>query len=1629
MESHRKRYTGVLVVTLSLIVATALTALFYYFKIEKNETYQNQLHFRELQRYGTLLTQSVDSLSVGSKLTRSDMQESSKKLVRVIEARNQLMLIQRKIKEITESANHSPKESEKFLQLQNEVTDLQKKIIVLNDNLFSLDNELSKKADAVKQVLKEVNRQLEGLERSKEVVLLSEICQLLNKIPLSPGEAANSDEAESILKKVSAELSYFKEPSQPALSESLHLPEKKVSEDVNSTPGDFLKNDATNSEFIKLANEIRHFSDVTNVTSAFFSWINIKKTRENEVAEVKKMESELNKKIIELTDEYASSLGDTIKATDKEVLRLKDNEYGFKKLVDDLELEISELVGKKQGEDCIASLIESSYFSSVSRLKKSCESILMNSLSDESLQKIKFPNLKLVTDQKQCGSNCDNGFSLHKGKISLFVFDEKQKADSSPFGMIVPLDDFLQTSPLVPLIIITDGNGNRLFRAENLALSARHHGLRFENLSEVVKGAATSATSGNQPVQTQQVQLNTAMINQPAAAETAGTNNKALNLLHSRYFDTELAGEAYRIFVTPWSHPQINNGEVFYLFGVQARNVLMLNKLSVSTSTVLILMLLVVILVAFLPLLKIRLVGYSQTFSRADTHTLMLGFVILLTALSLALFHFVHYSGIKRQLDSAAIHVTNQMQANFSAELNDWLDLAEQITSKPGFLERPDYEDYLFSSNASGGTASKRRYWPEGVAALELRPSDSYFREPYFTGSAYWTSRMQFSKSRWEAPLTGRSYVNDAFSCRLMEGVSYKECNENIYIEQVLNRRDLRLNTWVGLPLFSNNEHVSKKHIAIVGGQLLTFTKPVMPRHFQFLVFDNQSGEVLMHSDERYSKVDNIFVDTDNNNPLKSLVRQAPTSSALLNIVYKGKDSRFAVSRLDQRVPWTLVVIYDKAPLRTLNMLAAFFAFAACVATVCVSYIFVRMIPFLMSLTTMVLWPRQRDISVRWFLLWRLLISVVFVTLFTFTVGLKVASYLTQQYNTLDKRHIESKVYEQKAAFNDLQKTIYSDLPKSDSAGTINCIDYKDEDGSWYSACADSELQSSKDLIKDLTSMLTKTALRRTISDANQSLSGGLINTVWQKLDYDMSSLNELWALAVTSEKQLPVVFYGNTATPPINGEDLRNGILSPPLSSIKAYLTFWTSVVLAIVCSGVLVLLYLLLRYWVCRRLMGLDQPPNFRISPQPPIDKAKNEGYRIYHALARILTGYKTMKKECFYVQLIRPAAAMQALINGKIDKADESLLRTAGLAGLTLHRVQECEAAKTTGECCSDKPILALSGFETLPLEKEKRLKALAFLQQLKQQGDINLILVVEVAPLYRLTHPEAYPVPLKDEDKPTEAEVLAWSELLRDFVKIYDWVPSAREFEPKNKAVDTLLYEASAWPELERVAIEFLVYHFAVKDRELYLETQGDSIGANDDKNEVSTFCSLKQQRNFEYCAALFEALKEGRAPEEVVKSINQKWKNVSQVIDFFGTAAGAHYRYRWELCTTQERLLMINIANEHLPNPRNYIPLDHLVRRGFIFRDKGWHLVNHSFQKFVRTAEDRELVRAWVGEASESIWKYTRFPLLVLLFLLLAGLAYTATEAFQSFFGIFSAVLGAIPLVLRIFSFTRGGSLE
>jgi hypothetical protein len=63
---------------------------------------------------------------------------------------------------------------------------------------------------------------------------------------------------------------------------------------------------------------------------------------------------------------------------------------------------------------------------------------------------------------------------------------------------------------------------------------------------------------------------------------------------------------------------------------------------------------------------------------------------------------------------------------------------------------------------------------------------------------------------------------------------------------------------------------------------------------------------------------------------------------------------------------------------------------------------------------------------------------------------------------------------------------------------------------------------------------------------------------------------------------------------------------------------------------------------------------------------------------------------------------------------------------------------------------------------------------------------------------------------------------------------------------------------------------------------------------------------------------------------------------------------------------------------------------------------GTHIINHSFERFILSAEDTKEVEQWRHEASESMWKY-----------LLA---------------ILTAVLGSIPLLFNSWRAVRGTSV-
>jgi hypothetical protein len=109
---------------------------------------------------------------------------------------------------------------------------------------------------------------------------------------------------------------------------------------------------------------------------------------------------------------------------------------------------------------------------------------------------------------------------------------------------------------------------------------------------------------------------------------------------------------------------------------------------------------------------------------------------------------------------------------------------------------------------------------------------------------------------------------------------------------------------------------------------------------------------------------------------------------------------------------------------------------------------------------------------------------------------------------------------------------------------------------------------------------------------------------------------------------------------------------------------------------------------------------------------------------------------------------------------------------------------------------------------------------------------------------------------------------------------------------------------------------------------------------------------------------------------------------ADLIDYVLDAAEPHYRELWCLCSVEERLVLRQLAEEGLVNPRCFDLLRRLRRRNLVRIDTRIRLAGESFRRFVLEAEDPGTVRGWelLGESSARV----RGPLLAAGFVI-AGL--------------------------------------
>jgi hypothetical protein len=152
------------------------------------------------------------------------------------------------------------------------------------------------------------------------------------------------------------------------------------------------------------------------------------------------------------------------------------------------------------------------------------------------------------------------------------------------------------------------------------------------------------------------------------------------------------------------------------------------------------------------------------------------------------------------------------------------------------------------------------------------------------------------------------------------------------------------------------------------------------------------------------------------------------------------------------------------------------------------------------------------------------------------------------------------------------------------------------------------------------------------------------------------------------------------------------------------------------------------------------------------------------------------------------------------------------------------------------------------------------------------------------------------------------------------------------------------------------------------------------------------------------------------------SSQSKWATINYIL----LHAEALYRFKWELCSSAEKLALINLAKQQRINPANTQMIEHLALNGLITVRKG-HLdiINRSFAHFVLHAENAETLNRLIAHGEAGVWKNYKLPIGILIVLVIGGIALTSGESVYIIAASLAGILGTIGSVASSANMLRG----
>ncbi len=139
----------------------------------------------------------------------------------------------------------------------------------------------------------------------------------------------------------------------------------------------------------------------------------------------------------------------------------------------------------------------------------------------------------------------------------------------------------------------------------------------------------------------------------------------------------------------------------------------------------------------------------------------------------------------------------------------------------------------------------------------------------------------------------------------------------------------------------------------------------------------------------------------------------------------------------------------------------------------------------------------------------------------------------------------------------------------------------------------------------------------------------------------------------------------------------------------------------------------------------------------------------------------------------------------------------------------------------------------------------------------------------------------------------------------------------------------------------------------------------------------------------------------------------------EIIETLLERADSYYRVVWDTCTKEERLVLFQLAKDGWANSKNAPAIQQLLRRKLVSSDSGYQLMNESFRRFIRRAQDPEEIAAWERDERASTWHGVKVVLGTASIFVGGWLFYSQQDILKASVGYLAAVGAAGTAILGI----------